>query len=96
MAVPVVAALVAGAVVWPANVAAVRELRNVDSYALFELVQREMVTGSDVPAAKRLCCDLDVAAREWGTTSYRRGYRTIYTSAFEHQWGRPFCIQQTG
>ncbi len=96
MAVPVVAALVAGGVVWPANVAAVRELRNVDSYALFELVQREMVTGSDDPAAKRLRCDLDVAAREWGTTSYRRGYRTIYTSAFEHQWGRPFCIQQTG
>lgn len=96
VAIPVAAALVAGAVVWPANVAAVRELRNVNSYGVFELVQREVVTGSDAPVAQQVRCDLDVAAREWGTTPYRRSYRTHYTSAFEYQWGRPFCAQQTG
>ncbi len=92
IAVPALAALLAGVFVLPSSVAAIRTLRADDTYALWERAQAQVIIGSPGPAALAERCELQQQAKAWqGDSRYRAGYLREYTTAFDYLWGRPWC-----
>ncbi|MGW5238094.1 hypothetical protein ACWEOW_04110 [Monashia sp. NPDC004114] len=87
-----VVALLAGVVVWPADVSEVAVARQNDGVMIWERAQSELITGSSDPVAVAHRCLIADQARTWaGSSSYRRAYLQLYAQAFVHQWHRPWC-----
>lgn len=90
---PIALALLAGAVIWPSTVAAIRTQRAVDHYVIWEAAQAQLVTGATGPLAVDQRCELVDAWSQLNPKGYFATFLPTYEKSFKRQWNRPFCPQ---
>ncbi len=93
--VPAVVALLVGAVVWPANLAATATLRTEERSMLLEQAQRHVVLGAQDPVSQQERCLIDARLVEVSRGAYATTFITAYREAFELTHGVEFCAEET-